>query len=166
MKRANKVLPICLITLGLVCTGCVSLTMRQLEKNKALVRRTFDETANKNWATLDELFTPDYVWHQPGSAAPLAREKADEFMRTFFAAFPDYSHMIKDMIAEDDEVVTRFSFHGTHKGPYMGIPATGKEIMLTSIMISRITEGKIAEEWQEFDGYSFMQQLGAISSDQ
>lgn len=166
MKRTNKVLAVCLIMLGLVCTGCMSSAKRQLEENKALVRRTFDEMANKNWEILDELFTPDYVWHHPGSPEPLAKEEADEFMRTFFAAFPDYSHTIKDMIAEDDEVVTRFSFHGTHKGAYMGIPATGKEIMLTSIMISRITDGKIAEEWQEFDGYSFMQQLGAISSDQ
>ena len=166
MKCVNKVLPICLIVLGLVCTGCVSDSTRQLEENKALVRRTFDETVKRNWAILDGLYTTDYVWHQPGSPEPLTYEESDQFMRTFLSAFPDYSDTIEDMIAEDDKVVTRFTFRGTHKGDYMGVPATGKEVVLTSILISRIAEGKIVEEWLEFDGLSFMRQLGAIPSDQ
>jgi len=166
MKCVNKLPPICLIVLGLVCTGCVSSSTRQLEDNKALVMRTFDETVKRNWAILDELYTTDYIWHQPGRPEPLTNKESNQFMRTFLAAFPDYNNTIEDMIAEDDKVVTRFTFSGTHKGEYMGIPATGKEIVLTSIMISRIVEGKIAEEWQEFDGYSFMRQLGAIPSDQ
>ena len=165
MKCVNKVLPICLIVLGLVCTGCRPSSTRQLEENKSLVRSAFDETVKRNWAALDELYTTDYVWHQPGSPEPLTSEESDQFMLTFLSAFPDCSYTIEDMIAEDDKVVTRFTFRGTHKGDYMGIPATGKEIMLTSIMISHITEGKIVEEWQEFDGYSFMQQLDAIPSD-
>ncbi len=162
MKCVNKVLPVCLIVFGLICTGCTSSSTRQLEDNKALVRGAFDEMVKKNWTIFDELYTTDYVWHQPGNPEPLTNEETDQFMRTFLAAFPDYSQTIEDMIAEDDNVVTRFTFRGTHKGDYMGIPATGKEIVLTSILISRIAEGKIAEEWQEFDGYSFMQQLGAI----
>lgn len=162
MKCVNKVLPICLIVFGLVCTGCMSSSTRRLEENKVLVRRAFDEMVNKNSAILDELYTADYVWHQPASPEPLTSEEADQFMHTLLSAFPDYSHTIEDMIAEDDKVVTRFTVRGTHKGDYMGIPATGKEIVLTSILISRIAEGKIAEEWEEFDGYSFMQQLGAI----
>jgi len=166
MNCVNKVLTICLIVLGLVCTGCVSDSTRQLEENKVLVRRTFDETVKRNWAILDELYTTDYVWHQPGSPEPLTSEESEQFMRTFLSAFPDYSDTIEDMIAEDDKVVTRFTFRGTHKGDYMGVPTTGKEVVLTSILISRIAEGKIVEEWLEFDGLSFMRQLGAIPSDQ
>lgn len=166
MKCMNKLLPICLIMLGLVCTGCTSSSTRQLEKNKVLVRRTFDEAAKRNWEVLEELYTTDYIWHLPTSPEPLTSEESDEFMRTFLAAFPNYSYTIEDMIAEDDKVVTRFTIRGTHKGEYMGIPATDKEIVSTSILISRVTDGKIVEEWQELDGYSFMRQLGAIPSDQ
>ena len=166
MKWANKVLLVCLIVLTLICTGCTSSSTRQLEENKGLVRRAFDEMVNKNWAVVNEMYTADYIWHQPISPEPLTNEESEQFMRTFLAAFPDYSHTIEDMIAEGDKVVTRYSFRGTHKGEYMGIPATGRQIVSTSILISRIADGKIAEEWQEFDGYRFMQQLGAIPSDQ
>ena len=166
MKCASKLLPICLIVLGFVCTGCTSSSTRQLEENKALVRRAFNAWNEKNWEILEELYAPDYVCHLPVSPEPLTNKESEEFMRTFLAAFPDYSHMIEDMIAEDDKVVTRFTISGTHKGEYMGIPSTGKEMELTSIMISRIADGKIVEEWQEFDEYSFMRQLGAIPSDQ
>ena len=166
MKCVNKVLPICLIVLGFVCAGCTSSSTLQLVENKALVRRAFDEAVKNKWAILDELYTTDYVWHQPGNLKPLTSEESDQFMRTFLSAFPDYSHTIEDVVAEDDKVVTRFTIRGTHKGDYMGIPATGKEIVLTSILISRIAEGKIAEEWEEYDGYSFMRQLGAFPSDQ
>ena len=162
MKCVNKLLPICLIMLGLICAGCTSSSTRQLEENKILVRRTFDEVVKGNWEILEELYTTDYVWHLPASPEPLTKEESGQFMRTFMAAFPDYSHTIEEMIAEDDKVVTRFVFRGTHKGEYMGIPATGKEIVLTSIIITRIAEGKITEEWEEFDGYSFMQQLGVL----
>jgi steroid delta-isomerase-like uncharacterized protein len=83
-------------------------------------------------------------------------------MRSLRAAFPDGRVTIEDMIAEGDKVVTRYNSRGTHKGDFMGIPATGKKVAVTGIVISRIAKGKIAEEWEEFDALGFMVQLGAI----
>jgi steroid delta-isomerase-like uncharacterized protein len=162
MKRAYIVLSFCLMVLGLVCPGCMSCSTARLEENKALVRRCIEEVDKGNWAIFDELLVRDYVYHQPGRPKPLTREESEQFMRSVRAAFPDGRVTIEDMIAEGDKVVTRYTSCGTHKGEFMGIPATGKKVALTGIVISRIAKGKIAEEWEEFDALGFMVQLGAI----
>jgi steroid delta-isomerase-like uncharacterized protein len=168
MKRAYMVLSLCLIVLGLVSSGCMitvnsdSCSTARLEKNKAIVRRCFEETDKENWAIFNELLVPDYIWHQAGRPKPLTREETEQFMRSLRAAFPDGRVTIEDMIAEGDKVVTRYNSRGTHKGDFMGIPATGKKVAVTGIVISRIAKGKIAEEWEEFDALGFMVQLGAI----
>lgn len=162
MKHAYKVLPICLVVIGLVCPGCKPSATAQLEENKALVRRCIDEVDKGNWAIFDELLAADYVYHMPGSPKALTREETEQFSRTIRAAFPDGRITVLDMIAEGDKVVTRYTSSATHKGDFMGIPATGKEVVVKGIVISRIAEGKIAEDWEEFDGIGFLQQLGAI----
>jgi steroid delta-isomerase-like uncharacterized protein len=162
MKHGYKVLPICLVVLGLVCPGCAPSSTARLEENKALVRRCIDEVDKGNWAILDELLARDYVYHMSGRPEPLTREESEQLVRAVDAAFPDGRMTIEDMIAEGDKVVTRYTSRGTHKGDFMGIPATGKKVVVTGIVISRIAEGKIAEDWEEFDGMGFMQQLGAI----
>ena len=163
MKHAYKVLPICLVLLGLVCPGCSPSSTARLEENKAIVRRSIEEASKGNWAIVNEqLVAHDYVYHMPGSPKPLTREETQQFFRTLRAAFPDGRIMIEDMIAEGDKVVTRYTSRGSHEGNFMGIPATGKKVVTTSILISRIAEGKVAEEWEEYDALGFMQQLGVV----
>jgi steroid delta-isomerase-like uncharacterized protein len=162
MKRAYMALSLCLIVLGLICPGCTSSSTARLEKNKAIIRRCNEEMDKGNWAILDELLAADYVYHMPGRPKPMTREETEQFMREVRAAFPDGRVTIEDMIAEGDKVVTRYTSCGTHKGEFMGIPATGKEVAFTSILISRIAKGKIAEDWEELDTLGFMVQLGAV----
>jgi steroid delta-isomerase-like uncharacterized protein len=162
MKHAYKLLPICLVVLGLVCPGCAPSSTARLEENKAIVRRVIEEVDKGNWAIFDELLARDYVYHMPRGPKPLTREEYEELMRAIRAAFPDQRVTIEDMIAEGDKVVTRYTSSGTHKGDFMGIPATGNKVVATGIVISRIADGKIAEDWEEFDGVGFMQQLGII----
>ena len=162
MKHAYKVLPICLIVFGLLCSGCAPSSTARLEENKALVRRCIDEMDKGNWAIFDELLVRDYVYHMSGRPKPLTREESEQLARAVRAAFPDGRMTVEDMIAEGDKVVTRYTSRGTHKGDFMGIPATGKEIVVTGIVISRIAKGKIAEDWEEFDGVGLFQQLGVI----
>jgi steroid delta-isomerase-like uncharacterized protein len=164
MKRVYKVLSICLIVLGLVCPGCKPSSTAQLEENKAIVRRAFEEMGKQNWAAFMELHAPDFVCHTPGSPKPLTREELEKSLRMIYAAFPDFSPTIEDIIAEGDKVVIRETCRGTNKGEFMGTPATGKEITLSVTIMFRIAGGKIVEAWEEYDRMSLMQQLGAIPS--
>lgn len=63
------------------------------------------------------------------------------------------------MFAEGDKVAVRWSMEGIHKGELMGMPATGKNIAFTGMIIDRFAEGKIVEHWEQFDMLGMMQQL-------
>ena len=59
-------------------------------------------------------------------------------------------------------MVVRWTWRATHKGEYMGIAPTGKQVTLTGIAISRVVDGKTVEEWGEMDNLGMMQQLGVV----
>ena len=79
-------------------------------------------------------------------------------------AFPDLRVKVEDLIAEGDKIVGRVTLTGTHQGELMGIPATGKKVSFSEILIVRISNGKAVEQWEVADTMSRMQQLGVIPS--
>ena len=78
--------------------------------------------------------------------------------------FPDLTFSAEDMIAEGDKVAVRFTMRGTHKGEFMGVPATGKQFEVSGIDIVRFAGGKAVEHWGVTDTMAMMQQLGAVPS--
>jgi steroid delta-isomerase-like uncharacterized protein len=135
------------------------------EENRNLVRR-FYETAFIDWK-LDEARTflaPDYMLHDPTipdfEGGPEAWQILQE---SYHEAFPDHLLIIEDQVAEENKVVTRWIACGTQKGDLPGIPATNHHVMISGISITRIEEGKIVEEWQNWDQIGMLRQLGAIS---
>jgi steroid delta-isomerase-like uncharacterized protein len=75
-------------------------------------------------------------------------------------AFPDMQVKLEDIVAEGDRVACRWTATATHKGEFMGMPATGKQVTITGIHIDRIAGGKITETWNYSDMVGVMQQLG------
>ena len=133
------------------------------EENKALARRYVEEAINKgNLAVIDELTADDFVEHNPfpGQAPGVEGEK--QLISMMRAAFPDLHSTIEDVIAEGDKVVLRATTRGTHKGEFMGIPPTGKQVTVTEIHIVRFANGKGVDHWGEVDMMGMMQQLGAM----
>ncbi|MGH2523087.1 MAG: ester cyclase [Anaerolineales bacterium] len=132
------------------------------EKNKALVRRFFEEVFNKgNLAVLDELLPDDYIQHSV-FGIPSGREAVKQLFAAMGAAFPDAQYTIEDMVAEGDKVVVRGVVLGTHKGAFQGIPATGKQITMSGIDIFRIVDDKLVEHWDAVDQLGMLQQLGVV----
>lgn len=136
-----------------------------IEENKALVRRHFEELVNnKNLTVIDEQVAPDFVDHSSLSGQPAYGPEAPrQAMKILHTALPDAHVTIEDVIAEGDRVVVRNTWRGTHLGPLMGIPPTGKPLVLTGIVIWRIADGKIVERWANIDTLGVLQQLGVIS---
>jgi steroid delta-isomerase-like uncharacterized protein len=133
------------------------------EENKALILRWFEEDKKRNWAGIEELYAPDYVFHgavPPGFSPDLAGSK--QLMTALWTAFPDEHSVSEDVIAEGDKVVCRWSMRATHQGDFIGIPPTGKHVSWTGIGIYRIEDDKIVEAWGSTDNLGLMQQLGAI----
>ncbi len=134
-----------------------------LEENKAIELRFLEEVVNKgNLDIIDELCAANFVDHNaPPGIAP-DREGYKQFFAMSRSALPDFHSTIEDMIAEGDKVVERFTGRGTHKGEWMGIAPTGKQITIQGMAIHRITDGKIVENWANMDMLGVMVQLGVV----
>jgi len=131
-----------------------------IEENKALARRWNEEIWSKgNLAAVDELLATNFVFNYP--APGLAPDREGYKQTVTMASFANIQSVIEDMVAEGDKVAVRWTWRGTHKGEYMGIAPTGKQVTITGISILRIVGGKIVEEWGEMDNLGMMQQLEA-----
>jgi steroid delta-isomerase-like uncharacterized protein len=130
------------------------------------LRRVNDEVFSQgNLDLVDELLAPDYVLHDPGIPGGELRGTEsfkEQWVSMFRTAFPDLQLSVEDQVAEGDKVVTRYTGRGTHRGELMGIPPTDNEVVVSGIIISRVSGGRIEEEWNSFDALGMMQQLGVI----
>jgi steroid delta-isomerase-like uncharacterized protein len=135
-----------------------------VEENKALLRRVFEEGWNAgNLDLFDETDSPEYVLHDPSVTEDVRGvESAKQFASMYLRAFPDLRFTIEEQVAEGDKVVTRWTSSATHQGELMGIPATGNRTGVSGITISRISEGKLVEDWNNWDTLGLMRQLGVI----
>jgi steroid delta-isomerase-like uncharacterized protein len=133
--------------------------------NKAIVRRYVEQVLNEQRLDLAEEFLAENI-ELHGSGIPPGMEVVEQWLAAFATAFPDGYTIIEDMVAEDDQVVARTVFNGTHKAEMQGIPATGKAISMPGITIFRLDNGKIAEGWLVNDNLRMMQQLGIIPGPQ
>ena len=77
----------------------------------------------------------------------------------FFSAFSEIKTDIKDKIIQGDKIACRISMRCRQTGDYQGIPATNKRITISYMEILSIKNGKIIEEWAEFDMLSILNQL-------
>jgi len=131
------------------------------ESNKAMAKRFLEEVINGGkMALADEMIAPEYVDHAAPPGLPPNVEGLKMFFSTFRKAFPDLHYHLEDMIAEGDMVVQRTTVHGTMKGDFMGMSATGKHANWSEIHISRFVNGKLAEHWANIDQLGMLQQLG------
>ncbi len=104
-------------------------------KNKETIRRIREESG-ANLDMLDGLFTDDYVYHGPSVPGELHGANAfKEMVRGFVQAMPDAREKVEQQLADGDKVFTRFSGRGTQTGELMGVPASGKEITWTGMVV-------------------------------
>jgi predicted ester cyclase len=108
---------------------------------------------------VDGFVATDYRNHNAFVAD--GREANRQFWGAFFGAFPDLTATMEDLVVAGDRVVGRYVYRGTHRGDFMGIPATGRPVEMRSIDIWRVADGMFVEHWDELNTLEFFQQLGA-----
>jgi serine phosphatase RsbU (regulator of sigma subunit)/predicted ester cyclase len=124
-----------------------------VEENKALVRRFVEAQANADLDTLDELLAPDFVDHSLQADQEPGREGFMQSAAEEHAIFSNVRVHIEDQAAEGDKVTSRLTIKRIHdRREFMGVAPTGMELKATAIVIHRIAEGKILEEWSEGTG--------------
>jgi steroid delta-isomerase-like uncharacterized protein len=131
--------------------------------NKEVVRSCFEKVCvHHDVEAASELISENYMMHDPAEPDfPGGREAFKEMCGGFFEVTRDVSCTIEDQIAEGDKVVTRWTFSGCQTKDMPEIPSKGKCFDISGITISRVADGKIAEEWVNMDTLGFRRQLGS-----
>ncbi len=134
------------------------------DEQEAIVRRSIDEVWNGGrLEVIDDIVADGYVRHE--STLPHVVRGRDELKATvtlYRDAFPDLNVVIEDMVSSEGLVTTRWRASGTHRGELMGLSPTGRRSEVTGLNLARIRDGRVHEEWQEWNEAAMLRQLGVL----
>lgn len=129
------------------------------EDNKAKMQQFYEEVVEKgNFAMLDKLAAPNFVDHNPAPGQAPGAEGIKQFFTAMRAAVTGLRVSVEHVIAEGDKVAAHVSMRGKHTGELMGIPPSGKEVVMRVSDIVRIENGKAVERWGVEDMSGFVSQ--------
>jgi aspartyl-tRNA synthetase len=74
-------------------------------------------------------------------------------------AFPDYRWEIRHLLVDPPLVAAHFVDTGTHRGEFLGVPATGRAVTTQEFAFYRITGDRIREVWVTADDLRLLSQL-------
>ncbi len=140
-----------------------------VEDNKAVLGRHFNQVLNQGQLdVIEEIYTSDYVLDAPvqsdGSSQARGltqgREQLKQRVTLFRTAFPDIHFSQDEVVGENDTVVVRYTYRGTHRGVFAGVQPSGHSISIAGILIAHLVDGKIREAVSAFDSAELMKQLG------
>lgn len=154
-----------IVGLFIICLlGCGGQEMTLKEANQAVILRFWQEGWQQgNQALFDEICALDLINHDPNIPGVTDLESYKQHVALYVAAFPAEAGVeVEDMIAQGDKLAVRWTWPVTHQGDYGGLPPTGNPVVLTGMTIHRLVDGKVAENWHQYDALGFMQQLGTV----
>jgi steroid delta-isomerase-like uncharacterized protein len=112
-------------------------------------------------AAFDRLLVDDFVDHNPVPGQPAGREGFAYWAASARAAFAGLHGTVEDTLVDGDRLAGRTTWRGTHAGPFLGVPATGRELQFDAFHIVRFADGRAAEWWGTGDLLTALSQLGA-----
>jgi len=132
------------------------------EDKREVLRRFIEEVINGgNVRILPELVSPEHISHLP-CGDHYGPEGVRIDIAGFRTGFPDLTLTLDAMIPCGEYITYRFIARGTHTGPFMGIPPTGRSVRIKGIGLDRYQNGKLQERWIQYDTASLLQQLGLL----
>jgi steroid delta-isomerase-like uncharacterized protein len=132
------------------------------EENKALFQKLIQLQESGDLNTVDQVIAPNWVDHNPSMPPLQGYEGFKQLTLAFRSAFPDMRLEIEDILAEGDKVAARLHLRGTNSGSFQGMPPTGKAVDATGTGIFRVVDGKVTDNWVNFDMLGLLQQLGVV----
>jgi steroid delta-isomerase-like uncharacterized protein len=131
---------------------------------KALARRFIDDVINAQDldGALTEMVVEDFVEQNPLPGQGPGRAGLADVLAGMFAAFPDLHWSLLDTVVENDRVMSLSTWTGTHRGDFMGIPATGRTVAVEAWTIDRYRDGRMVESRIIMDVAGLLMQLGVI----
>lgn len=133
------------------------------DDNKHVVESLLTAFSEGDADTAERVLAPDFVNHDPPRLPGVGTDRAGVLaaMRYLHDAFADARAELVSVLAEGDKVAVHDRLRGTHRGEFLGISPTGREIDVDFIHIFRLAEGQIVERWGVADTSALLRQLGA-----
>jgi steroid delta-isomerase-like uncharacterized protein len=132
------------------------------EDHKTIIENWINAWNTHDLGAAKEVLAHEYVRHDANLPDVVGSEAQLEFLAGIFSAFPELHFQTEQLIAENDLVVARLIVQGTHRGEFMGVAATGRQVKFQAVDIYRLGGNKIVEQWVIMDALGLLQQLGAI----
>ena len=131
------------------------------EQNKELAKTMFEAWSKGDYDKFQNFISDDYKFHFPSDYInTVSKSQLIESAKKLRTGFPDLHFTMGNIFADENNVIFTFVQYGTQDGEYMGIAPTGKSVKCSGILISRFNNGKVVEQWEEFNMSGLMQQLG------
>jgi steroid delta-isomerase-like uncharacterized protein len=131
--------------------------------NSTIVQRFIDEVINQGrYEVCNEIVAQDFFELDPLPGQRQGREGLKEVIAMMRAGFPDIHWVTDESISSGEKVVTRFTWTGTQRGDFLGIPATGRPVTVKGVVIDRLVNGHMTDSRILMDTFGMMMQLGVI----
>ena len=137
-------------------------TEYDLAANKKLARRYAEIINTRDLRLADEICSPKFIDHTAPAGFDNGLEGAKAFLQQVIDGFPDVRLKVDELVAEGDRVVISWTATGTHKGAFMGVPASQKKTKTQGMELIRIRKGRVTDSWHVEDMLGLFQQVGAI----
>jgi steroid delta-isomerase-like uncharacterized protein len=144
-----------------ITTPAPSTSTKELH---TLARRFTDEVINAHdvGAPLTDLVVEDFVEQNPLPGQGPGRAGLADVLTAMFTGFPDLHWTVHDTLAEHDRVMSLSTWTGTHRGTFLGIPATGRTVRVEAWTVDRYDHGRMVESRIIMDVAALLAQLGVI----
>lgn len=134
--------------------------MDTLDRNRAMVRRFYDEIWNRpDLSAVPEILAPDVTFRGSLGARKVGHAEFADYVRDVTGALADYRCDIEDLVVEGDKAVARMTFSGVHRAPFLGVPATGRRVAWAGAAFFTFAGGQIGDLWVLGDLHGLRQQL-------
>ena len=160
-SRIKNISIACIVLVAL--SGFFQAATAQTEANKAILLRAEEFWNTGDMAIADEVYSVDFVNHDPTAPDVGDLESYKGFAAAVRAGMPDFHVTPEVIVAEADMVASCWTATGTQTGELVGIPPTGIQARWTGITIYRIDDGTVVEAWWSKDLQGMLEQLGVIA---
>jgi steroid delta-isomerase-like uncharacterized protein len=133
------------------------------DENRHIVERLLTAFTAGDIDAAEQVLAPDFVNHDPPRLPGVGTDRAGVLtaMKYLHSAFADARAELVGVVADGDKIAVHDRLRGTHRGAFLGIPSTGRDIDVEFIHIFRVADGRIVERWGVADTTSLLRQLGA-----
>ena len=162
-------LQLLLIIISVSAFACSNDNQREYTEEEATnieIIKEFTKAMNEvDYEKFKEIIDTSMVWHLRGGTMPNTPESERNVQAHWKNALPDMDYGIEVIFAHNDMVTVLYNYTGTHMDTLLGFPPTGSKISVEEMVINRLKNKKIVEQWVVFDFEHIKNQLSKQNED-